>query len=199
MQVTSGGLNSGGALEITCVGGCLNSLQQLVVLGVEGDCEGAVDDVPIDVCAKVCSRGRGHFLAASSEARTDEALAAWQQQVEEWHSALHSLDIHSSSRAHDSLAAYRAVRQALATTAEVHSVPWQRGEKSGSGKVNVQDPTSSLRCRQRCHGAPPSSISPTPCTTFLSPCPAYLLQAKHSCSTTPTQLPSSTPSVRHGC
>ena len=92
MEVPSCCLNTSGLLEITCVGGCLDSLQQLVVLGVEGDCEGAVDDVPIDVCAKVCSRGRGHFLAASSEARLNEAFAAWQQLVEERQSALLSLD-----------------------------------------------------------------------------------------------------------
>ena len=67
------GLGRSGLLGVTCVGGCLDSLQQLVVLGVEGNCEGAVDDVPVDVCAKVCSRGRGQFLAASSEAETGQS------------------------------------------------------------------------------------------------------------------------------
>ena len=41
----------------TCVGGVLDSLEQVVILGVEGHRERAVDDVTIDVRAKVCATG----------------------------------------------------------------------------------------------------------------------------------------------
>ena len=50
-QVTQSHVNA--SLLDTTVGGRLDRLQQLVILGIERNCESAIDDVSVDVCAKI--------------------------------------------------------------------------------------------------------------------------------------------------